>query len=180
MSKFEDAINVILVHEGGWVDNPADPGGETQMGWSTSTIRKLGLTPRDLGLDQDEFTPGCLKAVTQATCIRLYRQYFWDKYHYQLLADQVVATKIFDCSVNCGPGRAATMAQKAAAACGQQIAVDGSLGPKSCAAVNAVPAQTFVHAMADQMRSYYNGLVAARPSLAVFKSNWLKRAAWGE
>ncbi len=150
------------------------------MGWSMSTIKNLNLTPRDLGLDQDEFTPGCLKAVTKEVCVKLYRDQFWDKWGYGKIADQKVATKVFDCAVNCGPGHAAQMAQRAANANGQSVIIDGNLGTKSFAGINAVDPQTFVHAYADQMRAYYNGLVSAKPKLGKFLKNWLHRASWGE
>lgn len=178
MSSFDLTIPIILQHEGGWVNNPFDPGGETNFGISMLIIKREKLTLEQLGIDNWE--SGCLKKMTVETAKNLYNILFWDRYGYQACADQTIATKICDCAVNCGPGRAATMAQKAANACGQNLTVDGILGPHSFATINAIDPKTYVHAYADQMRTYYNGIVAANPKLKVFLTNWIKRSTWGE
>lgn len=177
MSDFNVAIQVVLTHEGGWVSNPNDPGGETNFGWSMMNIQRIGLTPDDLGVPN--FDPGCLKSMTVDTAIALYKKYYWDPGGYEAILDQTSATKIFDCGINCGPAHAHQMAQRAATACGRQVTADGVLGPMSIAAINTIFAPDFVRAMGAQMEAYYRALVAAKPSDAEFLSNWLKRAAWG-
>lgn len=172
MSRFEDAIPVVMQHEGGWVDDPDDLGGETMMGWSTLTITKLGLKPRDLGIDQDEFTHGCLKLMKASTAEDLYRKHFWDRYGFAAIVDQTAATKCFDFAINAGPGNAATVAQRA---CGATI--DGLWGPQTFARINAT--HDFVRAMATEMANYYESIIKARPKNEKFRSNWMRRAAWG-
>lgn len=183
MSRFDLAIPVVMAHEGTdaypYCDDPVDPGGATIWGWSMLTIKKLGLTPRDLGLDQDQFTPGCLKAVSKQRCQELYKKYFWEDYGYGLIVDQNLATKIFDAAVNMGPKHAAEFAQKAANSLGAHLTVDGSLGPASVAAINALDGKAMLKAYADQMTAYYMAIIAHNPTLAKFQSNWLKRAQWG-
>lgn len=183
MSSFEQAIPVIMAHEGTptnfWVDDPADPGGETVWGWSMLTIKRLGLKPRDLGLPYDDFFPGCLKTVSRATCEHLYLVYFWLKYGYQNVADQTAATKMMDAAVNMGPKRAAEFAQRAANSLGAQLKVDGALGPKSFAAINNCDPKAFVQAYAGEMAAYYLRTIERTPSLGKFKKNWLRRAEWG-
>lgn len=178
-STFEQAIPVLMAHEGGWVDDPQDPGGETNYGWSMLTIERLGLTPRDLGIDQDKFTPGCLKLMTADTAQALYRKYFWNRYGYGAIANQTAATKVFDAAVNMGPSRAAVFAQNVCNAQGHQVSPDGVLGPISFAAINAIDGATFVRAYAQQMTDYYLAVIAAHPNESKFKSNWLHRAQWG-
>lgn len=183
MSSFEAAIPAIMAHEGTdtnfWVDDPADPGGETVWGWSMLTIKRLGLTPQDLGLPHRDFFPGCLKAVSKETCQQLYRRYFWNAYGYQNVEDQVAATKIMDSAVNMGPKRAATFAQNACNKLGQPCKVDGQLGQKSFAAINACEPKAFVQAFADEMTAYYLRIIERNPVLVKFKKNWLRRAQWG-
>lgn len=173
MSTFEDAIPIILAHEGGWVSNPADPGGETNYGISTLIIEREGITNEDLGLPPGR-EPGWLKALSVDAAKSIYKRLFWDKYGYGQIEDQKAATKVFDCSVNCGPGRAHVFAQDVAG-----VHVDGILGPVSYAAINAIEPQSFVNAFGAEMASYYNNLVAKKPTLAIFLRNWLRRAAWG-
>lgn len=185
MAKFEDAIPHIMAHEGTptnfWVDDPVDPGGETVWGWSMLTIKRLGLTPQDLGLPHRDFFPGCLKAVTRATCEGLYRRYFWNAYGYGNVVDQTVATKIMDSAVNMGPKRAAEFAQRACNTLGAspELKVDGSLGAKSFAAINACDPAEFLKAFGAEMTAYYLRIIERNPPLVKFKKTWLRRAQWG-
>lgn len=188
MSTFEAAIPVILAHEGGWVANPADPGGETNYGISTLIVRRImadekltrAQTAAMLGLPEAHlFTPGYMKPMQVQYAKAIYKKMFWDKYGYGQIADQTVATKIFDASVNCGPKRGGAFAQRAANKLGGMLAVDGVLGPKSFAEINDIDPNQYMLAYAEQMLNYYNDLVVRVPSLSVFLRNWTKRAAWG-
>lgn len=176
MSDFDKAIVTILKHEGGWVDHPADPGGETNFGISMLMVKREGMTPQELGIPS--FDKGNMKLMSVDTAKKIYRKFFWDKAQYDLFTDDVVATKVFDCAVNCGPGRSHKMAQQAANKLGQTLTVDGKLGPKSFAAINSCDPKSFLVAMSNEMKAYYDGLVAAKPALQVFIKNWTKRAAW--
>jgi lysozyme family protein len=179
-AKFDAAIRVVLRHEGGWVSDPADLGGETNFGISTLIIQREKLSPEFLGLDpKTAFKPGWLKPLTSTAATKVYWLLFWNKYQYDLIDNVDVATKIFDCGVNCGPSRAHVMAQKAANACGQVIKIDGLLGKDTVKAINAVPGPEFMAAMKTQMQNYYLSIIASRPANAKFKNNWMSRAAWG-
>lgn len=186
-ATFEPAIAVVLQHEGilskpggSWCDVEGDLGGETNFGISTKTIREEGISAESMGLDPaTAFTPGWLKALTQAHAVQIYRTLYWDRYGYAQINDQTVATKIFDFAVNAGPGHAAQVAQRAALVCGQALTVDGTLGPKSFAAINAVAPTLMVAELAHQMIRYYEGIISARPANEKFRGNWLHRAAWG-
>lgn len=173
MATFEDGIGIILAHEGGWVNNPADPGGETNYGISTLIIEREGLTNDFLGLPEGR-SPGWLKSLTEDSAKKVYKLLFWDKYSYGSIDDQLAATKIFDCSVNCGPGRAHVFAQDVA-----QVHVDGIFGPNTIRAIDALDPQSFVNAFAAEMLAYYNNLVAKKPQLGVFLKNWTHRSQWG-
>jgi lysozyme family protein len=180
-SKFELAIPQIMLEEGGWVSDPADLGAETNYGWSTLTIKRLKLTEADLGIPGPMFVDGYLKPMKKSTAEELYRKHFWDKFGYANVNDQKAATKMLSSAVNMGPKRAAEFAQRACNTLGAnpQLTVDGSLGPKSFAAINACDPQKFVNAFADEMTAYYERIIKARPANAKFRRNWLKRAQWG-
>ena len=175
MSDFAPAIAVVLAHEGRWVDDPDDPGGETNFGISTLIIRREGLTSKDLGVDPNTIgQPGWLKAMTMETATALYKRLFWDRYGYAAINDQTVATKIFDAAVNMGPARAHQYAQFVA-----QCPIDGILGPVSIAAINACNPGNFIAGYTAQLVGRYSDLVAHNPSLQKFLANWMRRAAWG-
>lgn len=179
MSSFDISIKTILLHEGGWVDHPNDPGGETNFGISTLIVQREGITNAELGLP-DGRLPGWMKAMKVDAAVAIYKKLFWDRYKYGSIVDQTAATKVFDCAVNCGPGRAGAMAQRAANALGATLATDGVMGPKSFAAINALDGKAFVKAFADQMRAYYQAIIVKNPKLQVFSKNWMRRASWGE
>lgn len=176
MSAFAPAVAVVLRHEGGYVDDPDDLGGETNFGISTKFIREQGITAEELGLPNLE--PGALKALKIETASDLYAKYFWYRWGYSKIDDQTCATKVFDCAVNIGPMRAATLSQQAAIVCGQWLVVDGILGPDTAAAISACSRAQFLQSMADEMADYYRALVRKRPRNAKFLRQWLVRAAW--
>jgi len=179
MSTFDKAIGVILTHEGGWVSNPADPGGETNFGISTLIIKRENISNADLGLDPNtQRVPGWMKAMKVDAAKNIYKKLFWDKYGYEQFHDQLVATKIFDCSVNCGPSRAHRMAQLAANQCGQALSTDGIIGIHTIVGVNACSPDKWMEAMVIEMKAYYNAIALKNPALRVFLNNWNRRAAW--
>lgn len=174
MSDFNQALPIILKHEGGYVNNPADPGGATVYGISLRFLQQNGID-----IDSDgKVDANDIRATTVAKASDLYKKYFWDVGGYSRINDQTAATKVFDCSVNMGSGRAHKLAQSAANACGKTLKVDGDLGPMSVAAINACDPKQFVVQMCRVQREFYEDLIQAKPQLAVFRSGWLKRAAW--
>lgn len=175
-SDFNKAVEVILKHEGGWVDNPADPGGETNYGISMLIVRREGITPQMLGIPN--FDRGSMKLMSKDAARAIYKKVFWDRYGYEKIFDQRVATKLFDCAVNCGPMRAVRMAQLAANQCGQALKDDGILGVNTFVGLNNSDPDRWLKAMCDEMTAYYTGISQRTPKLKVFLSNWLKRAKW--
>jgi lysozyme family protein len=181
MANFDLAIPVILSHEGTptnyWVDDPDDPGGQTCWGISMLMIRREGITAQDLGIASLD-APECLKAVQLDRIRWVYKKFFWDRYGYGSIADQRVATKVFDGAVNFGPARAAVMAQRVAKAVSPNLQVDGAFGPASLAAVNAMEPDAFLAGFRKQQEDYYNLRAATNPKLRKFLHAWLSRAAW--
>jgi lysozyme family protein len=185
MADFNKVIGTILMHEGGLVDHPSDPGGITNFGISfrfvTNELKqdgdKDGFLDGDFDRDGD-VDPDDIRNMTVHDAVRIYRQYWWDKFHYEILFDDDVATKIMDCSVNMGDNRAHRLAQQAANACGAQLIVDGALGPKSFYAINSIKPTEFVVALCREQAKFYRRLVELKPSMGVFLNGWLKRAAW--
>lgn len=189
MSTFEAAIPVVLMHEGGWVNDPNDLGAETNFGISTLIIKRIQarLNLTDTGMEQwlgitpgTIYKPGYMKTANGFTIDRakaIYHSEFWLAL-YEGIQSQTAATKIFDFAVNAGQGHAIPVAQKAANNCGQNVFVDGALGPATVAAINA-SGTAFIQAMANEMSAYYKQIVVNRPQNAKFLPNWLHRAAWG-
>lgn len=164
MSHFAHAISVVLRHEGGYVDDHADPGGATNYGLSSRFLKSLGL-------DVD------VRSLSQADAISIYKQHIWDKNNYDLISDREVATKIFDLAVNMGPRQAHTLLQRALRACGERdIIEDGILGPRTLTATNRASPQALLAALRSEAAGFYRLLAAQKPMLQKFLGGWLKRA----
>jgi len=187
MASFDLAIPVILKHEGGWVDDPNDLGGETNFGISTLIVHRLQRDEKMsdeavaalLGIPEGElYKPGYMKNMKVEAAKKIYRKYFWDQPGYDLIKDQNLATKVMDIAVNCGEARSERMLQLAANVLGAKVQVDGNMGPKTLVAVNALDAKKLIVALKDEQVKYYQQIVANRPLNAKFLPGWLKRANW--
>lgn len=170
MSLFELAIPIVLRHEGGLVDNPNDPGGITNHGVSLRWLKSKGLAG-DLNHDGD-VDAADIKIMTADEAAGFYKTYWWDKYNYGAIVAQAVATKIFDTAVNMGPSRPAIFAQRI-------VGIEpttGNIGPRTLAAINAMPSLQFITAFQNAQAQFYRDLVAANPARSVFLNGWLNRA----
>lgn len=119
--NFEACLAVVLTHEGGRSDHPADPGGATMKGVTLSTYRqhRPGATKADL------------RAITDAEVRTIYRRGYWDA----VKGDDLPAgldLVAFDAAVNSGPRRGAQWLQAALG-----VAADGIVGPKTLAMAKA-------------------------------------------
>lgn len=113
--SFEKAIRFVLIHEGGYVDDPDDPGGETNFG-----ISKRAHPREDI------------KNMTKERAAAIYRSDYWDRCHCDALPPSL-AMVTFDAAVNQGVGAAVRMLQKAVG-----TTVDGVMGPMTEAAAQAM------------------------------------------
>lgn len=104
--KFEDAIDIILKHEGGYVNNPKDPGGETNFGIAKRFYPSLNI-----------------KTLTKEDAIEIYRKNYWDECKIELLPP-ALRLIVFDCAVNQGPLVSIALLQAALG-----VKADGDLGP---------------------------------------------------
>jgi type VI secretion system secreted protein VgrG len=173
MSTFNLSIPVILRHEGGWVNDPDDPGGETNWGISTLIIKREEITAEELGLRDLR----SLKNMTVEAAQKVYKRVYWDRYKYYEIENQLIATKVFDAAVNMGPYWGHLCAQKAANACGFKLEEDGKCGPKTREALSACPDE-WLNQMTKAMTDRYNEIVKNSPRKKKFLKTWLRRAAW--
>lgn len=109
---FDDAVALVLGHEGGYVDHPSDPGGKTKYGISQRAYPHLDIA-----------------RLTVDDAIAIYRRDYWDRMRMDVLPD-VVRADLFDTAVNSGPGTAARLLQRAVG-----VAEDGVIGAVTLAAV---------------------------------------------
>lgn len=112
MTPFDTAFDKLISHEGGYVNNPKDPGGETKFGISKRSYPHLDIA-----------------ALTLADARAIYKRDYWDRAQCDSLPPGV-AFEVFDTAVNSGIGQAIRFLQRAVG-----VADDGVAGPMTMAAV---------------------------------------------
>ena len=151
--KFNEIIEVVLHHEGGYVNDPDDPGGETNFG-----IAKRSHPDVDI------------KNLTKDGAKEIYKEHYWDANKVESLSEELRHI-YFDMCVNQGRGRAVKILQQTANAKGANIAVDGGMGPMTIAAVKDVELE---RVRAYRIK-YYADLVTRKPDLEKFYFGWFRR-----
>ena len=176
MSKFEKAVKLILKHEGGYVNDPVDPGGATNYGISLRFLKGTG--DLDLGdIDGDgDIDKRDIKKMKVEEATKIYKRYWWDKYNYEKINSAEVGTKIFDMSVNMGGKQAHKLAQRACNDLGSHLADDGVLGPLSFHEINSYETEEMVEALRKRHRGFYEYLIKKKPQFEKYRRGWMRRA----
>ena len=157
---FDTCLAFTLRAEGGYVDNPADPGGATNMGITLATYREWSDNP-DLGAAQ-------VQDMSVRTARAIYRSLYWNP----LRADALpvgVDLIVFDMGVNAGNWRSARLLQRAIGFTGDEV--DGCVGPETLGAAAKYNARTLVNDLADRQAAFLQ--IAHR--LRYFGAGWLNR-----
>ena len=170
----------IVTREGGFVDDPDDPGGATRHGVTIHTMRRLGLD-----LDRDgKVDIGDLRRLSRDKAVEIFLNDYFQRPGIDRLPE-LLQPSVFDMYVNAGVN-AVKILQRLLRQMGHDIAVDGVIGPQTARAAQAAAAAAPDH-MADAYgiarRNYYFRLADARPSSRKYvrsraggKGGWIKRA----
>lgn len=162
-SLFEHALAHVLAMEGGWSNDPADPGGATNFGITIGDFARYRGVP--LGSDNRQSLEAELASIDRATVRAIYR----DRYWLRAVCPELPAAPAvmhFDAAVNHGIGRANRMLQQAVG-----VVPDGEIGPATLAAVRAADELALIGRYAELRRSAYRRL----PIFARFGKGWLRR-----
>jgi len=167
----DETIEVILRHEGGFVNDPDDAGGATNYGITIHTLS--GWLGRDATVDE-------VRNMSVDTAIAIYKQ----RYYYGPMINEVphpVQIQIFDIGVNSGPLRGIKMAQKVVNLAGVvgPISVDGVMGPNTKKAIETTQdamGNFYNNAVVEERIGFYNRIVERKPSQKKFIKGWTKRA----
>ena len=154
-TAFEEIIEVVLEHEGGYVNDPHDRGGETKYG-----IAK-------------KFNPDVdIKNLTKEGAKEIYYEKYWKPSKADQVPDRLKHI-YFDMVVNFGQGGAVKVLQQSAVSKGHNIEVDGGIGPATIKAIQNVET--------DRVRSYrvlkFAKIVINKPSQEKFWLGWFRRAS---
>lgn len=180
MRDISEIANEIVAREGGYVNDLDDPGGATNFGVTIHTMRRLGLDlTRDGVVDALD-----VRALTRDQAVSLFIEHYFQRPGIARLPESLQAS-VFDMYVNAG-ANAVKILQRLLREMGQEIAVDGLIGPQTVAAAEAaatVAPEHIADAYGIARRNYYLSLADARPASRKFarsraggKGGWIKRA----
>jgi len=180
MHKVRDMAEAIVVREGGYVDDPDDPGGATNFGVTIHTLRRLGI---DLdGNGRSDVAD--LRQLSRAQAVDIFIDHYFTRPGIARLPE-VLHASVFDMQVNAG-ANAVRILQRLLREMGHEVAVDGVIGPQTIAAAQAAANEAPDHiadAYGIARRNYYFRLAEARPPLRKFartraggKGGWIRRA----
>lgn len=149
--QFAEALDHILLYEGGLVDHPQDPGGITKYGISLRAYPELGADG--------------IRNLTKKKAGELYKRDYWDAAHCADFPDYL-RLMLFDCAVNQGVGYAVKAAQAAVNA-----KTDGTVGPKTIDAAKRAEPHKALHKFAmNRFLRYKNN-----KNWNVFGDGWASR-----
>ncbi|OSQ50777.1 holin-associated N-acetylmuramidase [Marivita geojedonensis] len=170
----------IVAREGGYVNDPDDPGGATKHGVTIHTMRRLGL---DLTGD-GQVTAADVRRLTEEQAVAIFIDHYFEKPRIADLPQPLHAT-VFDMYVNAG-ANAVKILQRLLRKMDFSVAVDGVIGPRTIAATARAQASApdhIVDAYGIERRTYYFELADRRPvsrkyarSRAGGKGGWITRA----
>lgn len=166
MASFDLFLPILLRFEDGYVDDPTDPGGETNLGITMATFQYCAHEL--LGIDP---TSENLRALTDAQAGIIYRTLYWDKMSGDAFQLQDLANIVCDFYVNAGT-HATILLQQIVNSMGANVVKDGVIGPATIQALNGLD-QTEVYRQYKQSRiDYYQNLGQRFPQ---FLQGWLNR-----
>lgn len=180
MQTVRQIAQQIVDREGGYVNDPDDPGGATNFGVTIHTMRRLGL---DLDHDGDVDRHD-VQMLSRAQAIDIFIKHYFEGPLISQLPQPLQATA-FDMYVNAG-SNAVRILQRLLIDMGIEVVVDGALGPQSIAAVQAafeIAGGYLIDAYGIARRNYYLRLADRRPASRKYartragkKGGWIRRA----
>jgi len=164
-------IASVIAVEGGYVNHPADPGGETNMGITKAVAIANGYT-------------GPMRTLPHEVAHSIYygRYIVAPGYEPLVSIDAPVAEELFDTTVNMGAARPGRWFQLAInTQCGTKLTIDGRVGPGTIAAYRAcqpkIGAAALCRGTLDRLdtaqKAEYDRLVRVNPKLKVFHRGWV-------
>ena len=150
--NFDECLKMLLHHEGGYINHPSDPGGETNLGVTKKVYQEWGGTKDMKDLTVEDVAP-------------IYKKNYWDRCKCDDL-ESGVDWVVFDWAVNSGTGRSAKAIQKI---CG--ASQDGAIGPKTLALIGKQNTQYVIEEFGKIRQDFYESL----KTFDTFGKGWTRR-----
>ena len=150
--NFDECLKMLLHHEGGYINHPSDPGGETNLGVTKKVYQEWGGTKDMKDLTVEDVAP-------------IYKKNYWNRCKCDDL-ESGVDWVVFDWAVNSGTGRSAKAIQKI---CG--ASQDGAIGPKTLALIGKQNTQYVIEEFGKIRQDFYESL----KTFDTFGKGWTRR-----
>jgi len=176
VANFIEAYESTMKAEGGYINDPDDPGGETYKGVSRKYHSKWnGWVTIDLLKQQPNFPKNLDEdGDLQKKIEGFYEVNYWDKLQGDSIEDQDVAESIFDFGVNGGTKTSAKLAQMSV-----QAKPDGVIGPKTLKKLNAEDKKTFLALFALAKIGRYVNICEKNSTSRKYFYGWIRRSLEG-
>lgn len=156
IENFIPCLNMLLKHEGGFVNHPSDPGGMTNLGVTKAVYD--AYTNRNATEEE-------MRALTPIDVAPIYRKNYWDRGRCDGLPSGV-DWSVFDWGVNSGVGRSAKALQRIVG-----VTADGGIGPMTLKAVANFEPKDIIVKMHSTRQSFYESL----STFKTFGKGWTRR-----
>ena len=160
-AAFIRSLHFSLRWEGGYSDDPFDPGGATMYGVTINTLTRWWRYLKRDGTP----TPMDVKKLTPEEAHRIYHEWYWTPCKCESLPSGV-ALVVFDCAINQGPGRAKRLLQKAL-----RVKADGIIGRRTMAAIDAANQEVLLRDFCARRAVHYSSL----GNVVRFGYGWFRR-----
>lgn len=155
MSKFTAFFDRLMEHEGGYVNHPSDPGGETMWGVTKRVARQYGYT-------------GSMRNLPKATAQAIADKNYWQVIRGDDLPDDV-AWQVFDAAYNHGNRQAIKFLQRAVGLTGDDV--DGIMGNQTLSAVKCMDSDRIVLFFLAERLQFFTNL----RTWGTFGKGWSRR-----
>ncbi|MDR2009972.1 MAG: peptidoglycan domain protein [Bacteroidales bacterium] len=166
MADVNKIVPFILRWEGGYVNDPVDRGGATNMGVTIATWRSVGYDKDGDGdIDVDD-----LKLLTKEDVVnRVLKPHYWDRWKADQIKSQSVANILVDWVWGSGV-HGIKIPQRVLG-----VKEDGVVGPITLAALNSQDPRAFFDKIKVEREAFFNRIVKNTPSQKRFIKGWLNR-----
>ena len=153
-NNFKECLDLVLKSEGGWVNHPSDPGGETNLGVTKRVWEEYVGHPVE-----------SLKKLTKEDVAPLYEQKYWRTCYCEVLP-RGLDFVVFSMGVNAGPGRSIKLLQQSIG-----CVPDGVIGPTTRGLISSGNGANLIAKFSETRREYYRSL----KTFPIFGRGWLSR-----
>ena len=160
--NFEEQTGWLLIHEGGYVNHPKDPGGATNHGVTQRTYdgyrKRMNQPTRSV------------KSITHDEVLAIYKSQYWDK----VMGDQLPAGldyAVYDFAVNSGPKRAVQFLQELL---GANVVADGIMGNQTLGVLSDFGPEDMCELIEAYCEKRWNWMKTLR-TFSTFGKGWTRR-----